>query len=94
MGKALSSKLYAINDDLLVIWCPACAEFHPFFINKPSPLNSQWTWNGNADSPTFSPSVRVSEMCHFTVTNGFIHFHDDSKHVLAGQTVSIPDFPD
>ncbi len=94
MGKALSKKLYAINQDLLVIWCPACAEFHPFFINNPSPLGKQWKWNGNAESPTFTPSVRVSDLCHFTVTDGMITFHDDAKHVLAGQTVSIPDFPD
>lgn len=94
MGKELSKKLYAITDDIVLFWCPACDEAHPFFINKPSPLGKLWRWDGNVESPTFQPSVRVGEVCHFNVTNGMIVFHADSKHLLAGQTVSIPDFPD
>lgn len=31
-------------------WCPACAEMHP--------LPDGWTFDGNVNSPTFSPSFR------------------------------------
>jgi hypothetical protein len=31
-------------------WCPACEEAHP--------LPDRWTFNGNLDAPTFSPSFR------------------------------------
>jgi hypothetical protein len=33
-------------------WCPACEEVHP--------LPSGWTFNGDLDKPTFSPSFRHS----------------------------------
>lgn len=33
-----------------VWWCPACQEMHP--------LPDGWTFNGNFDRPTFSPSFR------------------------------------
>ncbi len=31
-------------------WCPACQEMHP--------LPDSWTFNGNVDKPTFSPSFK------------------------------------
>jgi hypothetical protein len=33
-------------------WCPACEEMHP--------LPDSWTFDGNMESPTFSPSFRHS----------------------------------
>lgn len=62
----------------------------------------KWTWNGNLDKPTLAPSVRitwdfgvapnrVSNCCHFNVTDGQIVFHDDCTHELKGKTLAMPD---
>lgn len=47
-------------------WCPGCDQLHPFTIEAPpgpggDRLNSgiTWTWDGNLDAPTFSPSLLV-----------------------------------
>ncbi len=62
-----------------------------------------WTFNGNLDKPTFSPSLRVFDpasfdgtqftktACHLNLTDGQIIFHADSAHALAGQTVPMID---
>lgn len=48
------------------------------------------------EAPTFTPSLRVfrdlKRQCHSMVTDGKIKFYEDSYHVLAGQTVDIPDW--
>lgn len=94
MGKEISKKLYAINDDLFIHWCPACDEFHPLFVNKPSPTGCMWVWNGDKDKPSFTPSIRVSDYCHYLITDGMLVFLSDSRHLLQNQTVSMPDVPD
>ncbi len=33
-------------------WCPGCGEMHTIF--------DHWTFNGNVDLPTFSPSVKIT----------------------------------
>lgn len=54
------------------------------------------------DSPTIRPSVLVrtgrsvdlstfNRVCHSFVTEGRIHFLDDSTHELRGQTVELGD---
>ena len=47
-----------INDNGDVsFWCPGCEEYH--IINLSRPGCPTWTFNGNYDNPTFSPSVLV-----------------------------------
>jgi hypothetical protein len=70
-----------------------------------SPNGPRWTYNGDADSPTFSPSIQVTtrwsangegekdEVCHSFVTAGRIQFLGDCTHALAGQTVDLPQWP-
>lgn len=38
-------------------WCPACEETHHVRITAPS---GNWTFDGNMEAPTFTPSVRVT----------------------------------
>lgn len=79
--------------------CPACKSVHQ--------CTSGWTFNGNVDAPTFSPSILVyghaatpgapipvSERprCHSFVTDGRIAYCTDSGHTLAGQTVELPEW--
>src|SRR3546814_5434913 len=65
----------------------------------------RWGYNGNPESPTFTPSILVSyngpdagrngappAICHSFVTDGRIQFLGDCTHALASQTVDLPEF--
>jgi hypothetical protein len=77
--------------------CPGCNDWH---------VLHGWTFNGNLEKPTFSPSVLVhshealgdddktvitTPRCHSFVTDGRIQFLTDSTHELSGKTVDLPD---
>jgi len=49
---AAKGKLRTIEGDRLGFWCPGCEEMHV--------VTSSWTFNGDYDKPTFSPSVLVT----------------------------------
>lgn len=67
----------------------------------------RWTFNGNYDRPTLSPSILArgaliprqeppgdwdgNAVCHSFVTDGRIQFLGDCTHALAGQTVELAD---
>lgn len=96
----LSKLLRSASDGSLLFWCPGCDGPHRVTVGDgPGP---RWGYNGNADAPTFTPSVFVNApgqyftpsvpSCHSFVTDGQIHFLADCTHELAGQTVAIPDF--
>ncbi len=82
--------------------CPGCNRIHTF-ITEWKPLADRkepiWSFNGDVDNPTFSPSLLYnkgrlnpeSPICHSYVTNGKIEFLSDSTHHLAGKTVALPD---
>lgn len=74
------------------IKCPGCGDYHLF--------DKRWTFNGNMEKPTFTPSMlskapsgdgQPMRVCHSFATNGRINFLSDSTHALAGQTVDLPD---
>jgi Family of unknown function (DUF6527) len=68
-------------------WCPGCVETHP--------LPDGWAFDGNLDSPTFTPSFKHDwgngKVCHYILTAGVLNFCSDSTHGLAGQSVPLPD---
>lgn len=80
-------------------YCPACEEMQP--------LPDSWTFDGNLELPTFSPSFKHEwdqgpldprrkpghYICHYIVTNGQVAYCSDSTHALAGQTIPMPDLP-
>lgn len=70
------------------VYCPGCKQLHPFPPDR-------WTYNGNEESPTFSPSMLINKdhpnRCHSFVTDGKIIFLSDCYHELAGQTVELED---
>lgn len=79
------------------LWCPGCKEYHSVCVDP-----GGWTWNGNEESPTINPSIKVSgyreeygpgerTLCHSFVRDGKIQFLNDSAHSLVGQTVELPD---
>lgn len=70
-----------------VIYCPGCKYWHLF--------DKRWTFNGDEQNPTFSPSMLVNpdfpeRRCHSFVRDGKIQFLNDCYHELKGQTVDLP----
>ena len=85
------------TDDMVLFECPGCGFPHSVYVN--TSVHPCWTWNGSLDSPTFSPSIKVTypwgdppvdKVCHSFVTDGKIQFLGNCTHSLAGQTVPIP----
>lgn len=83
-------------------WCPACKSMHDFAVEAPFRNGPRWSFDGNAEAPTFSPSMNISVgptssgrvfRCHYFLRSGSIEFLGDCTHELAGQTVALPDIP-
>ncbi|WP_041702832.1 DUF6527 family protein [Pseudogulbenkiania sp. NH8B] len=53
----LSKKLRSGAGGALTFWCPGCKDTHT--ISHGAGHGPRWGWNGNAESPTFTPSVLV-----------------------------------
>jgi hypothetical protein len=60
-----------------------------------------WTFNGDLERPTFTPSLLVTGylnadnpngICHSFITDGQIRYLADSTHRLAGQTVDLGEY--
>ncbi len=74
-----------------LVFCPGCECVHG--------PNAGWTFNGDFEKPTFSPSILVKgadgdgakTVCHSFVRDGQIQFLGDCTHELAGKTVDLPD---
>lgn len=71
-----------------VIACPGCGNWHSF--------DHRWTFNGDFEKPTFSPSMLVNQhdpksRCHSFVRDGKIQFLSDCFHKYAGQTLDLED---
>ncbi len=94
------------TDTHWVIKCDQCGRHH---IPKAKVPNRTWAFDGNIDSPTFTPSINEccnppghkdyrsdvkTSRCHFVITKGQIYYCNDCTHKLAGQTVPLPDFTD
>jgi hypothetical protein len=86
--------------DYYHFYCPGCNALHSYAVSDDG---SQWQFNGNLDSPTFTPSllntkpvkdekgnVIFKTSCHLFVTNGKIIYCGDCTHALSGQTVEMP----
>ena len=73
-------------------WCPGCEMNHVIYTDARSqPNGHKWSFNGDVDRPTFSPSINIVGRCHYFVRAGRIEYCGDSAHRLAGQTVDLPD---
>ena len=73
-----------------LFFCPACGNAH-------GPVVPRWSFNGDLEKPTFSPSILAKvddRVCHSYVTDGKIQYLDDCSHNLRGQTIDLPDFDD
>lgn len=83
------------------IKCLGCGHPHVYYTE---PFDTQYVWkfNGDADKPTFTPSLlntwtkpnsgEVIKVCHLFVTDGKIQYLADCTHKLAGQTIEMPEY--
>ena len=51
----LSAKLRSLSGGSIGYWCQGCDSLHAVRVNVPD--RPCWTWDGNVEAPTFSPSV-------------------------------------
>ena len=96
MAKLLESSNPENGRRSLIFFCPGCRGYHSFIIKRGESNDPLWTWNGDMERPTFSPSLGVhmqmpAHRCHSFVRDGKIQFLADSYHALAGQTVDLPE---
>ncbi len=89
-------------------WCPGCESMHMIAVSEPFPNSARWSFDGELDRPTFSPSVHIAwegldppitgplvkRVCHYFLTAGRLQFLGDCTHALKGQTVDLPDLPE
>lgn len=78
--------------ELLGYWCSGCECLH--MVNVASDMRPRWTWNGDVNKPTLSPSIRTfwqrtgeaeQTRCHHFLRDGVIEFLSDSAaHQLRG----------
>lgn len=64
-------------------------------VNRP-PNIALWSWNGNFEKPTITPSIDCNRSspelrCHSIVTDGMIHFLNDSYHDFKGRIIPLVD---
>lgn len=83
-------------------FCPGCEQAHRYAVQAPAGKPS-WTFDGNLQSPTFTPSLLMRstygpqnepQVCHLFLTGGQLQFLADCTHALAGKTVPLPELPD
>lgn len=84
-------------------FCPACNHMHGFAVQTPFRNGARWSFNGDGERPTFSPSMNIAvgpfpdgrtKRCHYFLTDGRIQYLGDCTHSMAGQTVECPEIPE
>ncbi len=81
--------------------CPACKQLHGVWTSSKNNKGAKWSFNGNIDKPTITPSLDIKwyktgtneivRRCHSVITAGMISFCGDCTHNLAGQVIEIPE---
>jgi hypothetical protein len=99
-GKIFDAKRDGVaHREDFVFECPGCGYGHAFTVKSDEPGWPVWSWNGDIDKPTFSPSLLVNasrpeSRCHSFVKDGRIQFRWDCHHELKGKTVDLPEWED
>jgi hypothetical protein len=67
---ALSKKLRSLEGGRVVFWCPGCGMAHQITVSRDAaPDGPCWGWDGDAEAPTFTPSI-VAQTGHFVEPRG------------------------
>lgn len=86
------------GDTDLWFYCPGCGHQHPYRVDVPQENGAMWTWNGDMEKPTFTPSLLCNKdipdlRCHLFLTDGQLRYCGDCHHELAGKIIDLPDLP-
>jgi hypothetical protein len=89
-------QVHHTGERAMLFECPGCECLHVIRVSGAG--HPCWTFNGNLDKPTVSPSILVTStwkgvptVCHSFINDGRIQFLGDCTHALAGQTVDLPE---
>lgn len=78
-------------------WCPGCKRLHMIATKQEEENSVVWTFNGDVEKPSFSPSVIVEKdgktVCHYVLINGVLVYCADCTHELASKTIPLPVLP-
>ena len=95
--RVLSARLAEVRAGVYRHWCPACDTYHDICTSQPTSRITYCIYDGEHESPTFSPAVRVRHgehlVCHYFLSEGILHFCEDSDHSLAGVSVELSKLP-
>jgi hypothetical protein len=62
-----------------VFWCPGCKCGHGIWTTKQNHQSALWTFNGNMEKPTFTPSLKI--------TTQPIYTDDEHARIMAGEKI-------
>lgn len=65
---------------VLMFDCPACRCCHSFNTIQADPPQPTWSWNGDMEKPTFSPSLLVTGTQPIT--------DDEHRRIMAGEKIT------
>lgn len=65
-----------------MFFCPACCCGHKVWVREPAPSGARWTFDGNYDKPTISPSILV--------TGKEVPTDEQAAAILRGERVELP----
>lgn len=89
-------KVELINKDRgeYMFWCLGCNSYHSVTTLVKNEKGCQWQFNGNIESPTFTPSIVVNKdflerLCHSSIADGKIQYHGDCFHSLKNQIIEL-----
>lgn len=74
---AIGTKLRRVEGGRIAFWCPGCNSAHQVTVDG----SRGWSWNGDGDRPTISPSILVK--CH--------RLERDEQGIWTGGWVRGPD---
>lgn len=87
-------------------WCLGCNGSHSIWTKQKNSRGATWTFDGNFEKPTFSPSIKITyngkdagidgwphTCCHYFIEAGKIRYLNDCTHNFAGKLIDLPEWP-
>jgi hypothetical protein len=96
----MSKLIYDETESSYEVYCPGCAIKHKIFTKLSSSCTQVHKFDGNLDTPTFSPSVSIDygldtvnnrRVCHFFVSEGFLNYQN-CFHGFKNRSVPLESF--
>lgn len=85
------------SEGVYYIVCPGCRGMG-HMLNTVQNGGPCWTFSGNIEKPSFSPSLVVhlgdGKICHSFIKDGQIQYLNDCYHDMAGTTVDLLSWDD